>query len=213
MATINLHTARADSTPADPTHKEARTVEMSRLTNAVEALLPGAQLQEALRKNPEAFARQHELTADELNALLEGDEMRLLALGVPPQTLYRQQPDRSWLTSALLRTAAPALAILAAIGVMFGPGAPTALAARRARFGIVVRRSRASGRIRVHPQARRSLRHHGVRDGIWLRTNVRAARFARAGAFGTFTDQKSALAALREVDPNIGETKGSDGGK
>lgn len=188
-------------------------METSRLTKVVEALLTDESLQESLRKDPEAFAHQHELTADELNALLNGDEMRLLALGVPPQTLYRQQPDRSWLTSALLRTAAPALAILAAIGVMFGPGAPTALAARRARFGIVIRRSRATGRVRVHPQARRSLRRHSVRHGIWLRTEVRAARFARAGAFGTFTDQKSALAALQEVDPNIGRTKGSDGGQ
>ncbi len=188
-------------------------METSRLTNVVEQLLTDEQLQEALRSNPAAFASQHELTDDELNALLEGDEMRLLALGVPPQTLYRQQPDRSWLASALLRTAAPALAVLAAIGVMFGPGVPTALAARRARFGIVIRRARATGRVRVHAQARRSLRRHGVRHGIWLRTDVRARRFARAGAFGTYTDQKSALAALQEVDPNIGKTKGSDGGQ
>jgi hypothetical protein len=187
-------------------------METSRLTNVVEQLLTDEQLQEALRSNPAAFASQHELTDDELNALLEGDEMRLLALGVPPQTLYRQQPDRSWLASALLRTAAPALAVLAAIGVMFGPGVPTALAARRARFGIVIRRARATGRVRVHAQARRSHRRHGVRHGIWLRTEVRAARFARAGAFGTYTDAKSALAALQEVAPNIGKSKPSDGG-
>lgn len=180
--------------------------ETNRLTTLVQRLLADEELVERLRTDPVAFQREEQLSDAEIDALLSGDELRLIALGVEPATFHHRTSDRSWLSATLMRVAAPAVAALAALGVAFGPALPTASAAR-ARFGIVVRRRRAGRAIRyqVHPRARRALRRHGVRQGYWLRTNVPVSRFARAKAFGVFTDERSALAALQKVDPNIGQ--------
>lgn len=183
-------------------HKE------SGLDRLVKRLLSEKGFIRVFQENPKAYAARYRLSATQLEALLDGDEARLMAVGLSPELVQPKDPSSSWFAGALLRmgkAGAVLLAVLVAVGLNTGIAMADSPVSQRT---MVRQRAGMSGRWIAHPltsEAAEKRATHAQEGRAYYRTNVRLRRFARAQALGSYDDSDAVLAALREVDEKIGQ--------
>ena len=195
------------------------------LDSFVSRLLSDRRFLERVRRDPQREAARYGLGQGQLDAALDGDAMRLLALGVSPAVLEPPKPTRFWLGPALMRMGAVGATALLALS--FLGAAPNTTDGPRAR--VVLKRAGNSGRRIAHPIRARAARARAARAGIraryftarswggaragsiWGRARARAERRAFTGSpWGAYADGGDALQAMQTVWPDLEQVGGDE---
>jgi hypothetical protein len=152
-----------------------------RLNRAVERLLLDKRFLRRFRRDPEAALRPFELTAEEIEAVKEGDAARLVRLGLDPS--YAWPKVRSPLVPLWILARAKRLTPALVLATLVLPASPALARSRRARPSPVGRVSRYLGRNRVAGAFYRRVARSGGAGELTSRAATRrntSAYFARA---------------------------------
>lgn len=185
------------------------------LNRLVRRLLADRDFCLAFARDPETNRRKYSVSKQQLQALLDADQERLIALGLDPEILQSKEEEPNWLPSALIRLGGMAAALLLAALLSLAGGGSAYAQDGGSGVGIVVRRVGRSQRARnqrviVHPLSRKAIERFTRTklryDRYLYRTSRKIANFARKQhVFGSYSDLDQVMDALRNVDPNIEE--------